>query len=82
MLGLDPKWAYNVIKGVGNYAEMFNRNVGPDTPIGLSRGPNKLWTEGGLLLLAAVPVTVRSGPIGQFLRAGGPNAADEFPSPS
>ena len=49
MLGLDPKWAYNVIKGVGNYAEMFNRNVGPDTPIGLSRGPNKLWTEGGLL---------------------------------
>jgi general L-amino acid transport system substrate-binding protein len=49
MLGLDPKWAYNVIKGVGNYAEMFDRNVGPDTPIGLSRGPNKLWTEGGLL---------------------------------
>ncbi|MHB2167595.1 amino acid ABC transporter substrate-binding protein [Alsobacter sp. R-9] len=49
MLGLEPRWAYNVIKGVGNYAEIFNRNVGPDTPIGLSRGPNKLWTEGGLL---------------------------------
>ncbi len=49
MLGLEPRWALNVIKGVGNYAEVFNRNLGPDTRIGLSRGPNKLWTEGGLL---------------------------------
>ncbi|MCA0401909.1 MAG: amino acid ABC transporter substrate-binding protein [Proteobacteria bacterium] len=49
MLGLDAKWAYNVIKGVGNYAEVFDRNVGPNTKLGLSRGPNKLWTEGGLL---------------------------------
>ncbi len=49
MLGLDNKWALNVIKGVGNYAEVFDRNLGPNTRIGLSRGPNKLWTEGGLL---------------------------------
>jgi general L-amino acid transport system substrate-binding protein len=49
MLGLDNRWAYNIIKGVGNYAEVFNRNLGPDTPIGLTRGPNRLWTEGGLL---------------------------------
>ncbi len=49
MLGLEPRWAYNVIKSVGNYAELFNRNLGPDTRIGLSRGPNRLWTEGGLL---------------------------------
>ena len=49
MLGLDAKWSYNVIKTMGNYAEMFDRNVGPNTRLGLTRGPNKLWTEGGLL---------------------------------
>ncbi len=49
MLGLEPRWAFNVIKSVGNYGELFNRNLGPDTRIGLSRGPNRLWTEGGLL---------------------------------
>ncbi len=48
-MGLEPRWAYNVIKSVGNYGELFNRNLGPDTRIGLSRGPNRLWTEGGLL---------------------------------
>ena len=31
-LGLDEKWAYNIIKQVGNYAEIFDRNVGPKTP--------------------------------------------------
>lgn len=49
MLGLDNKWALNIIKGVGNYAEIFERNVGPNTKLGLTRGPNKIWTEGGLL---------------------------------
>jgi general L-amino acid transport system substrate-binding protein len=48
-LGLDPDWAYNVVKQVGNYAEIFLRNVGPDTPLGLPRGVNSLWTDGGLL---------------------------------
>ena len=47
-LGLEPGWAANVIAAVGNYGEIFNRNVGPDTALGLSRGVNALWTEGGL----------------------------------
>lgn len=48
-LGLSPDWAVNVISQVGNYEEIFLRNVGPDTPLGLSRGVNSLWTDGGLL---------------------------------
>ncbi|GAB5390006.1 MAG: amino acid ABC transporter substrate-binding protein [Alphaproteobacteria bacterium] len=49
MLGLDEKWAHNAIKAVGNYGEMFNRNVGPDTALKLERGLNDLWTRGGLM---------------------------------
>jgi len=48
-LGLDERWAYNVIKAVGNYGELFERNVGARSDIKLARGPNKLWTEGGLI---------------------------------
>jgi general L-amino acid transport system substrate-binding protein len=48
-LGLEPGWAADVIAAVGNYAEIYDRNVGPDTPLGLERGPNSLWTDGGLL---------------------------------
>jgi general L-amino acid transport system substrate-binding protein len=48
-LGLEPGWAGNVIRAVGNYGEIFNRNVGPDTPLGLARGLNALWTDGGLI---------------------------------
>jgi general L-amino acid transport system substrate-binding protein len=47
--GLSERWAYNIIKGVGNYAELFDRNVGAKSPIKLSRGLNRLWTDGGLL---------------------------------
>ncbi len=47
-LGLDKDWAYNIIKHLGNYGEMYARNVGPDTPIGLERGVNALWTKGGI----------------------------------
>ena len=47
MLGLSKDWAYNVIKAVGNYGESFDRNIGPNTPIGLERGLNALWTKGG-----------------------------------
>lgn len=54
LLGLDNEWAYRVIKEVGNYGEIFERNVGPDTPIGLDRGLNALWTEGGLMY--AMPI--------------------------
>ncbi|MFH1294100.1 MAG: amino acid ABC transporter substrate-binding protein [Pseudomonadota bacterium] len=48
-LGLDEKWAYNIIKQVGNYGEVFERNVGVNTPLKLERGLNALWTNGGLM---------------------------------
>jgi general L-amino acid transport system substrate-binding protein len=48
-LGLDEKWAYNIIKQVGNYSEVFERNVGAKTPLKLKRGLNALWNEGGLM---------------------------------
>jgi general L-amino acid transport system substrate-binding protein len=48
-LGLTNDWAYNVIKAVGNYGESFDKNVGPDTPLGIARGVNALWSDGGLM---------------------------------
>jgi general L-amino acid transport system substrate-binding protein len=48
-LGLDEKWAYNIVKMVGNYDEVFERNVGVNTPLKLERGLNALWTKGGLM---------------------------------
>lgn len=51
-LGLDDDWVYNIIKQVGNYGEIFERNVGPNTPLGLPRGLNALWTKGGLMYAA------------------------------
>ena len=48
-LGLEASWSYNVIKEVGNYKEIYERNVGENTPIGLERGLNKLYIHGGLL---------------------------------
>jgi general L-amino acid transport system substrate-binding protein len=48
-LGLDEKWAYNIVKQVGNYGESFDRNVGKSTPLKLDRGLNSLWTKGGLM---------------------------------
>jgi len=48
-LGLDEKWAFNIVKQVGNYGEVFDRNVGPKTPLKLERGLNDLWTRGGLM---------------------------------
>ena len=48
-LGLSESWAYDVIAAVGNYGEIFERNVGPDTSLGLERGVNDLWTRGGLM---------------------------------
>jgi len=48
-LGLDATWSYNIIKQLGNYKEIYERNVGPDTPIGLQRGLNRLYNHGGLL---------------------------------
>jgi general L-amino acid transport system substrate-binding protein len=48
-LGLKATWSYNIIKQVGNYKEIYERNVGINTPIGLDRGLNKLYIHGGLL---------------------------------
>jgi general L-amino acid transport system substrate-binding protein len=48
MIGLDPQWAVNAIAAVGNYGEAFERHLGESTPIGLARGLNALWTQGGL----------------------------------
>lgn len=48
-LGLDEKWAYNIVKQLGNYAEIFDRNVGKDSPLKLDRGANRLYRDGGLM---------------------------------
>lgn len=47
-IGLGNDWAYNAIKQVGNYGEIFERNVGPNTDLGISRGLNALWSQGGI----------------------------------
>jgi general L-amino acid transport system substrate-binding protein len=48
-LGLDEDWAYKIVKSVGNYGEVFERNVGVNTPLNIERGLNALWTNGGLM---------------------------------
>ncbi|TGV08004.1 amino acid ABC transporter substrate-binding protein [Alcaligenaceae bacterium 429] len=48
-LKLDDKWAYNIIKQVGNYGEVFDRNLGEPTPLKLERGLNATWKNGGLM---------------------------------
>jgi len=48
-LKLDPLWAYNAIRAVGNYGEIYDRTMGESTAVALPRGPNRLWTNGGLL---------------------------------
>ncbi len=47
-LGLNKDFAYQIIKQVGNYGEVFERNVGINTPLHMKRGINALWTNGGL----------------------------------
>ena len=49
MLGLDAEWAQRVLSVEGNYGEIFEKNIGENTPIGLARGLNAQWTDGGLL---------------------------------
>jgi general L-amino acid transport system substrate-binding protein len=49
LLGLDNKWMLNAIKTVGNYGEIFDKNVGAGSQLKLSRGLNALWTKGGLM---------------------------------
>ena len=47
-LGVGADWAYNIVKQVGNYGEVFEKHIGENTPVGLPRGVNQLWTKGGI----------------------------------
>lgn len=47
-LGVDDRWVYNIVKQVGNYGEVFDRNLGAASPLKVARGLNALWTEGGI----------------------------------
>src|SRR6266850_5847705 len=53
-LNLDEKWAYNAIKAVGNYGEIFDKHLGLGSPLKIERGYNNLWTKGGLIY--AMPI--------------------------
>ena len=48
-LGLDEKWAYTIVKQLGNYGELYERNLGMGSPMKLPRGMNALARDGGLL---------------------------------
>ncbi len=48
LIGLERDWLLHALEATGNYGEIFRRNVGPDSPLGLPRGLNALWTQGGL----------------------------------
>jgi len=48
-LGVKPGWVLRILEAVGNYGEMFERNLGQGSALKLDRGPNRLWTEGGLM---------------------------------
>jgi len=54
-LGLSDDWLVQVLAGVGNYGEIFERNLGEQTPMQLSRGVNALWTQGGILYAPPMP---------------------------
>ncbi len=47
-IGLANDWVVNIVKAVGNYGEIFERNVGEATPLKIARGKNALWSKGGL----------------------------------
>ncbi len=47
-LGLGEDWVANVITGVGNYGEIFEKNIGAESPLKIQRGLNALWSKGGL----------------------------------
>jgi general L-amino acid transport system substrate-binding protein len=53
-LGLDPEWAARAIKASGNYAEIFDRNLGKGSKLGIERGLNALWNQGGIMYVPPV----------------------------
>ena len=48
-LGITKGWALRAVAAVGNYGEMYERNLGPGSALHIERGPNRLWTQGGLM---------------------------------
>ena len=60
-LGLDNRWACDAIRAVGNYGEVFERNVGEGSPLKLRRGLNGLWTDGRPDVRDSVPLTAARG---------------------
>jgi len=54
LLGLDKAWSYRIVKTVGNYGEVYERNVGSKSLLKLPRGPNKLWRQGGLMYVPPI----------------------------
>ncbi|MBX2823766.1 MAG: amino acid ABC transporter substrate-binding protein [Gammaproteobacteria bacterium] len=54
MIGLDKQWALRAIQAVGNYGEIFERHIGSNTPVGLARGLNAQWKDGGILYAAPI----------------------------
>lgn len=54
-LGLSDDFAFQIIRQVGNYGDIYDRNLGPDTPFSLERGPNKAWNLGQGGVLASPP---------------------------
>jgi len=53
-MGIGNDWAYNIVSKVGNYGESFDANVGPNTPLGIARGINALWSAGGIQYAAPI----------------------------
>lgn len=53
-MGVPNSWGYDIIRQVGNYGEIYERHLGPDTPINLPRGINHLWTNGGIQYAAPI----------------------------
>jgi general L-amino acid transport system substrate-binding protein len=53
LIDLDNDFVVNIIRAVGNYGEIFDRNLGPNTPLNLQRGINAQWTDGGLIYAPA-----------------------------
>nr|HMQ14248.1 amino acid ABC transporter substrate-binding protein [Candidatus Competibacter phosphatis] len=47
-MGIEPGWGIRAVRAVGNYGEIYERNVGRDSPLKIERGLNRLWTQGGL----------------------------------
>ncbi|HKX54724.1 MAG TPA: hypothetical protein VJN01_01430, partial [Xanthomonadales bacterium] len=54
LMGASDEWAMKVIAAVGNYGEVYERNVGRDSPLRIDRGLNRLWSDGGLMYAPSV----------------------------